>query len=105
MIYILLSTLFFDISDVLWKPIIKKYNYSSAVFSGTIISSLVLIIFVFLFGNATLSSGHNYLLIILFGSLTSFAFIFLVKAFVTEAISSVITLNSATLIVTQITSF
>lgn len=71
MIYILLYTLFFGVSDVLWKPIIKKYDYSSDVLSRTIITSLVLIIFVFLFGNATLSWGHNYLLIILFGRLTS----------------------------------
>ena len=105
MIYILLSTLFFGISDALWKPIIKKYNYSSAVLSRTIISSLVLIVIFLLFGNTSLSSSYNYLLIILFGSLSAFAFMFLVKAFETAAISVVITLNSDTLIVTQITSF
>lgn len=65
----------------------------------------MLIVFAFLFGNSTFASGYNYLLIILFGSLSAFAFMFLVKAFETEAISVVITLNSATLIVTQITSF
>ena len=105
MIYILLSTLFFGFSDVLWKLILKKYNYNSAVLSRTIISSTLLIIFAFLFGNSTLASGYNYLLIILFGSVSAFAFMFLIKALEISAISVVITLNSVTLIVTQITSF
>ena len=105
MIYALLSMIFFGVSDALWRPTVSKYSYNSIVFSRTIVSSLALLLFAILFEEYKSVSYSYYLMVFFFGSMASFAFMFLIKAFEYASTSIVITLNSATLIVTQITSF
>lgn len=105
MLYALLSGLFFGSSDALWKPVISKYSYNSIVLSRTIFSSLILLVFVLLSGNLNLAYIPDYLLVLFLGTIAAFAFTFLIKAFEHEATSIVITLNSVTLIVSQITAF
>ena len=105
MLYALLSGLFFGSSDALWKPVISKYSYNSIVLSRTIFSSLILLVFVLLSGNLNLAYIPDYLLVLFLGTIAAFAFTFLIKAFEHEATSIVITLNSVTLMVSQITAF
>ena len=105
MLYALLSALFFGSSDAFWKPVISKYSYNSIVLSRTIFSCLFLVVFVLLSGNFKLASITDYLLVLFLGTISAFAFMFLIKAFELASTSIVITLNSATLIVSQITAF
>jgi len=105
MIYALLSALFFGSSDAFWKPVIAKYSYNSIVLSRTVFSSLFLLVFVLLSENLNLATFPDYLLVLFLGTISAFAFMYLIKAFELAATSIVITLNSVTLIVSQITAF
>jgi len=105
MIYALLSALFFGSSDAFWKPIISKYSYNSIVLSRTIFSSLFLLVFVLLSGNLNIADISDYLLVLFLGSVSAFGFLFLIKAFELGSTCIVISLNSTTLIISQITAF
>jgi len=105
MIYALLSALFFGSADALWKPIISKYNYNSIILSRTIFSLAFLVAFVILSDNLKLGTLSNYLLVIFLGTISAVAFLLLIKAFELASTSIVITLNSVTLIISQITAF
>ncbi|PCJ80715.1 MAG: hypothetical protein COA49_07760 [Bacteroidetes bacterium] len=105
MIYVLLTTLFFGIGDALWKPVLDEFEVLPSIRARTIITTCFLGIFALALNEHPLSSSLEYLSAIIPSFLAGFGLLFLIKAFKNSSVSLVITLNSATLAVSQISSF
>ena len=105
MIFVLLATIFFGVSDSFWKPILDSHSVIPAMKIRTIISSFVLILITLIFGKLDQGSLYEYSTAIVPSLLSATAFICLVKAFKKSSVSVVITINSLTLIVAQVTAF
>jgi drug/metabolite transporter (DMT)-like permease len=104
-IFILLATVLFGIGDALWKPILEKHEMILAIRARTIITTSVLILIAVLLGKHELGRFSDYLSAIFPSFLSATAFIFLIKAFKHSSVSVVITMNSLSLIVSQIVAF